>query len=68
MVEAHDVRRPHLLASDGLTRELTDTDIAQILTQSLTLPHRQHLRSKHLQAKHLPTHGGRDNILLIACP
>jgi protein phosphatase len=57
----------YLLASDGLTRELDDSEIAHILTQSLTT-------SLEPAAKALidaaNKKGGRDNItvLLVACP
>jgi protein phosphatase len=67
----------YLLASDGLTRELDDTKIARILTQSLTpaaAPATLHPAALEPAAKALidaaNQHGGRDNItvLLVACP
>jgi protein phosphatase len=60
----------YLLASDGLTRELDDTEISRILTQSLT----QAATTLDTAAKALidaaNKNGGRDNItvLLVACP
>ena len=61
----------YLLASDGLTRELTDPDIAKILAR---IPTRTTSASLQPACQSLVdaanAHGGRDNItvLLIACP
>ena len=67
----------YLLASDGLTRELDDAQIAQILTATLGLDHTPAptLTSATLEAaahaliNAANQHGGRDNItvLLLAC-
>jgi protein phosphatase len=65
----------YLLASDGLTRELDDTAIAAILTQTLgrtvTRNAAAHLESACCALIDAANaHGGRDNItaLLISCP
>ena len=59
----------YLLASDGLTRELDDAGIAQILTQSLARTTTLETAAKAL-IDAANKHGGRDNItvLLVACP
>ena len=73
-VAAHDVQSGdlYLLASDGLTRELTDTDVAQILTQSLarTASHAALEATCQALIDAANAHGGRDyiSVLLIACP
>jgi len=73
-IAAHDARSGdlYLLASDGLTRELTDNDIARILTQSLARAASHAALEAACQAliDAANAHGGRDNItvLLIACP
>jgi protein phosphatase len=76
-ISAHDLQPGdlYLLASDGLTRELDDTAIAAVLTQTLgrTLAHHAaaHLEDAcHALIDAANAHGGRDNItaLLIACP
>ncbi len=68
-IVSHTVQRGdlYLLASDGLTRELSDTEIAQIVARHA---------SNGLDAACIALvdeanrHGGRDNItvLLVACP
>lgn len=66
----------YLLASDGLTRELADVEIAQILTRSLVSSSRVPAASRSPLELICQTlidaaneHGGRDNItvLLISC-
>jgi protein phosphatase len=60
----------YLLASDGLTRELTDAEIALILSQVPIQPHADTLESAcHTLIDAANAHGGRDNItvVLIAC-
>ena len=59
----------YLLASDGLTRELDDTEIAHILTQSLARTTTLEPAAKAL-IDAANKHGGRDNItvILVACP
>ena len=56
-----------LLASDGLTRELTDVEIARILARTAS-PGLEPACQALIDAAN--AHGGRDNItvLLIACP
>jgi serine/threonine protein phosphatase PrpC len=73
-IASHDAQPGdlYLLASDGLTRELTETDIAKILTQSLARTASDAALEAACQAliDAANAHGGRDNItvLLIACP
>jgi protein phosphatase len=57
----------YLLASDGLTRELEDAEIAQILTHTSS-PTLEPACQALIDAAN--AHGGRDNItvLLVACP
>ena len=56
-----------LLASDGLTRELADLDIARILARTAS-PNLESACQALIDAAN--AHGGRDNItvLLITCP
>ena len=73
-IAAHDAQRGdlYLLASDGLTRELADAEIAQILTPKLARTASPAALESACQAliDAANAHGGRDNItvLLIACP
>jgi protein phosphatase len=73
-IAAHDAQSGdlYLLTSDGLTRELTDSAITRILTQTLALATSHAALESACQAliDNANAHGGRDNItvLLIACP
>ena len=73
-IAAHDAQSGdlYLLASDGLSRELADADIARILTRTLALAISKAALEASCQAliDAANEHGGRDNItaLLIACP
>jgi protein phosphatase len=66
----------YLLASDGLTRELSDAEIGRILIQTLAVRKPAHVAHNALHAAcqalidAANARGGRDNItvLLIACP
>jgi serine/threonine protein phosphatase PrpC len=60
----------YLLASDGLTRELTDAEIAAILTQTRATGTAALEAVCHSLVDAANEHGGSDNItvLLVACP
>ncbi len=68
-IAAHTAQRGDLflLASDGLTRELTDLEIARILARTAS-PDLESTCQALIDAAN--AHGGRDNItvLLITCP
>ncbi|HEY4382321.1 MAG TPA: PP2C family serine/threonine-protein phosphatase [Acidobacteriaceae bacterium] len=70
-IAAHDVQSGdlYLLASDGLTRELTDSEIAQILAPTRTFTPADLEAACQTLVDAANRKGGRDNItvLLIAC-
>jgi PPM family protein phosphatase len=73
-IAAHDIQSGdlYLLATDGLTRELPDAEIARLLTGALTDTASTDVLESACQAlvDAANRKGGRDNItvLLIACP
>ena len=61
----------YLLASDGLTRELTDDDLTRILTAIPSPPHEPILNAAcEALVAAANNHGGHDNItvILVAVP